>query len=106
MNRTGTDGTSVRGNGGAPRAATRKIVFDIVVAIFLVGSFIYVATYMRGVDLVFSEVVLDFRSLAEHMNIENMVAVVYLGPRIFDTFLEVNVVVLTVFGMKFIRSTS
>jgi multisubunit Na+/H+ antiporter MnhB subunit len=88
------------------RARRRKIAFDVVVALFLLGSLVYVATYMRGIDLVFSEVVLDFRSMAERMNIENMVAVVYLGPRIFDTFLEVNVVVLTVFGMKFIRSTS
>lgn len=95
MNRTGTD-TEKR----------NRIVFNTVVAIILLGSLVYVATYMRGVDLVFSEVVLDLQGLAEHMNIENMVAVVYLGPRIFDTFLEVNVVVLTVFGMKFIRSTS
>ena len=82
------------------------IIFNTVVAVILLGSLVYVATYVRGLDLVFSEVVLDFRGLAEHMNIENMVAVVYLGPRIFDTFLEVNVVVLTVFGMKYIRSTS
>ena len=95
MNRTGTD-----------LAKRNKIVFDTVVAVILLGSLVYVATYARGLDLVFSEVVLDFRGLAEHMNIENMVAVVYLGPRIFDTFLEVNVVVLTVFGMKYIRSTS
>ena len=95
MNRTGTD-----------PAKRNKIVFDAVVAIILLGSLVYVATYVRDLDLVFSEVVLDFRGLAEHMNIENMVAVVYLGPRIFDTFLEVNVVILTVFGMKFIRSTS
>lgn len=95
MNHTGTD-----------RARRRKVFFDSVVAVILLGSLVYVATYMRGIDLVFTEVVLDFRGLAEHMNIENMVAVVYLGPRIFDTFLEVNVVVLTVFGMKFIRSTS
>ena len=95
MNRTGTDWIK-----------RRKVIFDSVVALILLGSLVYVATYMRGIDLVFSEVVPDFRGLAEHMNIENMVAVVYLGPRIFDTFLEVNVVVLTVFGMKYIRSTS
>ncbi len=88
------------------RKKRHKLVFDAVTAVFLLGSLVYVATYLRGIDLVFSKAVMDFRSLAEHMNIENMVAVVYLGPRIFDTFLEVNVVILTVFGMKFIRSTS
>lgn len=84
----------------------RTLVFDAVAAVILLGALIYVTMYVRGLDLVFSDAVTDFRSLAEHMNIENMVAVVYLGPRVFDTFLEVNVVVLTVFGMKYIRSTS
>lgn len=87
-------------------AKRNKIVFDVVVAIVLLGSLVYVSLYVREIDLVFSEGIPDFQSLAEHMNIENMVAVVYLGPRIFDTFLEVNVVILTVFGMKFIRSTT
>lgn len=81
-----------------------KIVFDIVVALFLLGALIYVGIYMQGIELVFHEEVIDYKAIAEHMNIQNMVAVVYLGPRIFDTFLEVNVVILTVFGMKFIRS--
>jgi len=34
------------------------------------------------------------------------VTAVYLGPRVLDTLLEVMVVVLTVFGMKFIRGKS
>lgn len=84
----------------------RTRIFNGVTALILAGCFVYVGTYLRGVELIFTQVVPDFKALAEHMNIENMVAVVYLGPRIFDTFLEVNVVVLTVFGMKFIRSTS
>lgn len=41
---------------------------------------------------------------AEYMNIKNLVTTVYLGPRIFDTFLEVMVVILTVFGVKKLRS--
>lgn len=40
--------------------------------------------------------------IAGAMGIQNMVTAVYLGPRIFDTFIEVMVVVLTVYGMKFI----
>ena len=41
--------------------------------------------------------------IAAHMGIQNMVTAVYLGPRVFDTFIEVMVVVLTVYGMKFVR---
>ena len=41
--------------------------------------------------------------IADAMGIQNMVTAVYLGPRIFDTFVEVMVVVLTVYGMKYIR---
>lgn len=33
-------------------------------------------------------------------NIQNLVSVVYLGPRMFDTLLEVLVVVLTVYGIR------
>jgi len=41
--------------------------------------------------------------IAQQMGIQNMVTAVYLGPRVFDTFIEVMVVVLTVYGMKFVR---
>jgi multisubunit Na+/H+ antiporter MnhB subunit len=41
--------------------------------------------------------------MATQMGIQNMVTAVYLGPRVFDTFIEVMVVVLTVYGMKFVR---
>lgn len=41
--------------------------------------------------------------IADAMGIQNMVTAVYLGPRIFDTFVEVMVVVLTVYGMKYVR---
>lgn len=41
--------------------------------------------------------------IAGHMGIQNMVTAVYLGPRIFDTLIEVMVVVLTVYGIKFMR---
>lgn len=41
--------------------------------------------------------------VAHRMGIQNMVTAVYLGPRVFDTFVEVMVVILTVYGMKFVR---
>lgn len=41
--------------------------------------------------------------ITEQMGIQNMVTAVYLGPRMMDTFIEVMVVVLTVYGMKYLR---
>ncbi len=55
------------------------------------------------VTLRFHEEVDDFAAMARALNMRNMVAAVYLGPRIADTFLEVMVVVLAVAGMRFIR---
>jgi multisubunit Na+/H+ antiporter MnhB subunit len=55
------------------------------------------------VEMVFHTEVIDFATMTETMNIRNIVTAVYLGPRLFDTFLEILVVVMTVFGMRFIR---
>ena len=41
--------------------------------------------------------------IAGQMGIQNMVTSVYLGPRVFDTLIEVMVVILTVCGMKHLR---
>ena len=41
--------------------------------------------------------------VTEQMGIQNMVTAVYLGPRVLDTVIEVMVVVLTVYGMKYLR---
>lgn len=60
-------------------------------------------TALRPVDVIFHEEVAVFAELARRMNIRNLVSTVYLGPRILDTFLEVMVVVLAVYGMKFVR---
>lgn len=49
------------------------------------------------------EVSTSWVHIATQMGIQNMVTAVYLGPRIFDTFIEVMVVVLTVYGMKYVR---
>lgn len=59
-----------------------------------------------GITVVFHEEVLDFADMARRLNIRNLVSTIYLGPRLFDTFLEVMVVVLAVFGMKIIREES
>lgn len=50
-------------------------------------------------------VIADFTELTQRMNIGNMVSAIYLGPRLGDTLLEVMVVVLAVYGMKFVRET-
>jgi len=55
------------------------------------------------VELIFHSEVIDFAEMTRIMNIKNIVTAIYLGPRLFDTFLEVMVVVMTVLGMKFIR---
>lgn len=77
--------------------------FNLFVGIVLAIIFVAIFIYLRDIDLVFHEEVLDFESIARNMNIRNMVTTIYLGPRILDTVLEVMVVFLTVLGMKFIR---
>lgn len=83
-----------------------KVVFGSVTAVLLAATWFLVAQWIPDMQVALSPAITDFEVLAERMNVRNLVAVVYLGPRVLDTFLEVNVVILTVFGMKFIRSTS
>ena len=78
-------------------------LFRIFVGLLMAGVFIYMTIWLAGVEIVFHEEVVDFVSMARAMNIRNMVSAVYLGPRIFDTMIEVLVVVLTVYGMSFLR---
>ncbi len=40
------------------------------------------------------------RELAVTLNVRNLVAAIYLGPRMLDTFLEVTVIVLAAVGMR------
>lgn len=75
----------------------------LLVGILLGAIFVYFFIYLRMVELVFHLEVIDFAEMTEIMNIRNIVTAIYLGPRLFDTFMEVIVVVLTVFGMNFIR---
>lgn len=74
-----------------------------IVALFLIAISIYLFYYLRVVEFVFHTELIDFEEMTLKMNVKNIVTTIYLGPRIFDTFLEVMVVILTVFGMKFIR---
>lgn len=76
----------------------------ILVAVFLAGILVYLFRHLQMVELVFHTELIDFEAMTRQMNIKNIVTAIYLGPRLFDTFLEVMVVVLTVFGMRFIRS--
>ena len=75
----------------------------LLVGVFLSVIFVYFFIYLRMVELVFHTEIIDFAEMTRIMNIRNIVTAIYLGPRLFDTFLEVIVVVMTVFGMKFIR---
>jgi multisubunit Na+/H+ antiporter MnhB subunit len=79
-------------------------ISKIIVAIFLAAIFVYLLVSLQGMDFVFHQEVEDYEQIANEMNIRNMVTAIYLGPRMLDTFLEVMVVLLTVFGMKFIRN--
>lgn len=74
-----------------------------LVGIFLVVILVYFTICLGRVELIFHTEVIDFAAMTEVMNIRNIVTAIYLGPRLFDTFLEVIVVVLTVFGIRFIR---
>ena len=76
----------------------------VLVAIFLLAILGYLLFSLQMIDFIFHQEVDDYEAIANDMNINNMVTAIYLGPRIFDTFLEVMVVLLTVFGMKFIRN--
>ncbi|TVQ98395.1 MAG: hypothetical protein EA403_14060 [Spirochaetaceae bacterium] len=78
-------------------------LFRIAVAILMVSAFVYMTIWLAGVEIVFHEEIVDYVAIARTMNIRNLVSVIYLGPRIFDTMIEVLVVVLTVYGMTFLR---
>lgn len=72
-------------------------------AALLVALAAYSGLALRSLDTIFHEEVAEFEDLARRMNIRNLVSTIYLGPRILDTFLEVMVVVLAVFGMNVVR---
>ena len=75
----------------------------LLVGLFLGVIFVYFFIYLHMVEMKFHSEVIDFAEMTRIMNIKNLVTAIYLGPRLFDTFLEVMVVVMTVLGMKYIR---
>ncbi len=81
----------------------RTRIFNIVVAVFLGIAAVYVVLYLRDVELVFHDYTPDIVTIARELNVRNLVSTIYLGPRVYDTFLEVTVVILSVFGMKYVR---
>ena len=72
-----------------------------IILLLLCGAAIYLV-FPQPENLA-REVESSWVCIAGQMGIQNMVTAVYLGPRMFDTFIEVMVVVLTVCGMKFLR---
>jgi multisubunit Na+/H+ antiporter MnhB subunit len=78
----------------------RKAWIPWVTGILLMGALVYVYLVASPLEII-------SHSIQEHVDvatadygIRNMVTTIYLGPRVFDTFLEVLVVVLTVFGVR------
>ena len=79
----------------------KRITFCSILVLTLCGVAIFLV--LPQPELQTREVGASWVRIAEQMGIQNMVTAVYLGPRMFDTFIEVMVVVLTVYGMKFVR---
>ncbi len=78
--------------------------FKIVTLVVLVVGGTYTLLYLRDVELVFHATIPDIITIARQMNVRNLVTVIYLGPRVFDTLLEVMVVLLTVYGIQYVHS--
>jgi multisubunit Na+/H+ antiporter MnhB subunit len=73
-----------------------------LVALFIAALGAYL--WARGATwtVVFHEEPGHFAEMARAAGIRNLVTLVYLGPRIADTLLEVMVVVFAVYGMKYV----
>ncbi len=79
----------------------RGIQVSSIILLVLCGAAVFFILPIP--ELQVREVSTSWVRIAGQMGIQNMVTAVYLGPRVFDTFIEVMVVVLTVYGMKFVR---
>ncbi len=79
----------------------RKKIFNITVFIFLCIMFAYFRMSIDPSQFVKADSG-DYIELARSINIKNMVTAVYLGPRLFDTFIEALVVVATAFSMRYL----
>jgi len=80
----------------------RKVRFHALVAAVVAALGAYL--WLRGPEwsVTFHEETAEFAELARAAGIRNMVSLVYLGPRMADTVLEVMVVVFAVYGMKYV----
>ncbi len=78
-----------------------RIRIASLLLLLLLGAAIYKVLPQPEIHV--REVDASWVRVASQMGIQNMVTAVYLGPRVFDTLIEVMVVVLTVCGMKYLR---
>ena len=85
------------------RVGEGRIFKLITMALLFIGAG-YVLLYLSEIELVFHAEIPDIITIAREMNINNLVTVIYLGPRVFDTMLEVMVVLLTVYGIKYVHA--
>ncbi|MFW5800897.1 MAG: hypothetical protein ACOCVC_02590 [Spirochaeta sp.] len=81
-----------------------KSLFNLITMLILCIGGTYAVLYLNDIELLFHAEIPDIVSIAADLQIRNLVTVIYLGPRVFDTLLEVMVVLLTVYGIKYIHS--
>ncbi len=82
----------------------RKILYCCFAALLVLSGGVALAPLLSEFQVQVRSSVPSVQTMAVHMNVHNMVSAIYLGPRLFDTFLEVLIVILTVYGIKYIRS--
>ncbi|MFA5479559.1 MAG: hypothetical protein WC002_08690 [Candidatus Muiribacteriota bacterium] len=80
----------------------RKKIFNIILLISLVTTGFLVYEKIERLEYVKSQNIDFFLELCKTININNMVTSVYLGPRIFDTFLEALVVIATAMSLNYL----
>jgi multisubunit Na+/H+ antiporter MnhB subunit len=80
-----------------PRMRARALA-----ALFIAGLGAYLWARGAAWTVVVHEEPAHFIDMARAAGIRNLVTLVYLGPRIADTVLEVMVVVFAVCGMKYV----
>jgi multisubunit Na+/H+ antiporter MnhB subunit len=85
----------------------KKIMHSLrhsVLVLLLIAAAVLLSTQTVYIGVERSRMVQDFARLTRQLHIQNLVTTVYLGPRLMDTFLEVMVVIMTVIGVKSLRS--
>ena len=82
----------------------RRFLYNMLAALLVLSGGVALAPLLADFQVQVRSSVPSVQAMAAHMNVHNMVSAIYLGPRLFDTFLEVLIVILTVYGIKYIRS--